>query len=891
MSTLTGTEQDKLCCEAINTYLFQKVWNEPVSEYRQNFKPILVKSKSLVGSFSLNGRTIQLPTLNTPYYLWLLDTDTINIEANCPEQTWLSLTEINDKYRVLVHVYGDDGAILNKSSTFVMYTSNKEGMFIAARKDMVNKTIPNGAIPNIYVTAYYDSDIPNDVSVLSFAADTYRRKDEYEKDVLNFISSATNKDQLLLFKNGNQINTISSIEIGQYYDLILDRNIIFAFDVDVTNTNQDPVYLSKRDNVWKQLIHIPKALNSDNKILTHNTCDFFIRSYDSDKGRYLHRIHPLSVTQVTHNDFGISLDVLDAYRDYLASQLLTIHVVCRQHDKDNLLIRDSCYIDLLYSDKHNDKQIIDFLCDRSETKIEWWTAAVTEQSKYVEMMFDSPNGDIVNHPDKIMQDYVDAIGIFPIMNIICNRIFDVTVTDAFDKSLTFNVPIIYNDKVVTTVIYLNGLLIDNSLYRVVNDIDGSITIKFTDSTAFIRGDKLTFVIYLTNRNKNNTIEFIPNSDNRQTDLEYSNYTVWHETEPTDKVAANGVDAKYEKVYEKVTVGSGVFAELVKDNKKSIIFTETSDGEIYYIQNSNSLFHIKSDIKTITDLGHSISIPLVSALAGTTRVIPIFEYTNLSVYFNGRYLIRDLDYFVNTVTDNQNKFACYEVVIQTMDYFERDKDSSVEIYVYQAQSEDRSYGFAINNKLFDNTPVNQYFENISTLFIDGKLNRNSLYKGVYMKVPEGDCKEGSSWELATAVPKFVRDFIEKYSTDEDVERINTMNEYFRELNDTLPNPYVMENKHRIYSIALNNFINDLLEGKIVATDEPDEDRLKKIFSPYLSLTKKDLVFSGNIDQQFVDFYPQYSDREILPSQRHVIERFVKVFMPANLNPTDSTVYGD
>ena len=68
MSTLTGTEQDRLCCEAVNTYLFEKVWNEPVSEYRQNFKPILVKSKSLVGSFSLNGRTISLPTSNTPYY-------------------------------------------------------------------------------------------------------------------------------------------------------------------------------------------------------------------------------------------------------------------------------------------------------------------------------------------------------------------------------------------------------------------------------------------------------------------------------------------------------------------------------------------------------------------------------------------------------------------------------------------------------------------------------------------------------------------------------------------------------------------------------------------------------------------------------------------------------
>lgn len=891
MSTLTGTEQDRLCCEAVNTYLFEKVWNEPVSEYRQNFKPILVKSKSLTGSFSLNGRTITLPTLNTPYYLWLLDTDTINIEANCQELTWLSLAEINDKYRVLIHIYGDDGAILNKSCTFVMYTRNKEGMLIAARKDMVNKTIPFGAIPNIYITAYYDSDIPNDVEILSFGADAYRRKNEYEKNLLNFIAKATDKNQLLMFKNGTQVNEISSIELGSYYDLILDKNIIFAFDIDVTNTNQDPVYLSKRDSVWKQLIHIPKALNPDNKILTHNTCDFFIRSYEGDKGRYLHRIHPFSVTQVTHNDFGISLDVLDAYRDYLASQLLTIHVVCRQHDKDNVLIRDACYIDLLYSDKHNDKQIIDFLCDRSETKIEWWTAAVTEQSKYVEMMFDTPNGIVATHPDKVMQNYVDGLGIFPIMNVICNRIFDVTITDAFDNRLTFTVPTLYIDKEIDVLVYRNGKLIDSSLYHVERLDDGTAEIIFNNILLFKRGDKLTFIIHLDSANKNKSTAFTPSEDNRTVVIDYKKYTVWHEKEPANKTPASGIVSKYNKVYEPILPGSGIFAEISKDDKNSLIFTDTSDGEHFYIQDIETLFHIRQDISDIMKLGHSITIPLTSPLPGTTENIPIFNFTNLSVYLNGKYLIKGLDYFVNKVTDEDGNFASYEVVIQTMDYFERDTPDTVDIYVYLAQSEDRSYGFAINNKLFDNTPVNQYFENISTLFIDGKLNRNSLYKGVYIEVPKGDCEEGSSWELATAVPKFIRDFIEKYSTNEDVKRINVMNEYFNKLNDTLPNPYVMKTKHRIYSITLNNFINDLLEGKIIATDEPDEDRLKKIFSPYLTLTKLDLVFSGNIDQQFVDFYPQYTDREILPSQRHIIERFVKVFMPANINPTDATVYGD
>ena len=183
--------------------------------------------------------------------------------------------------------------------------------------------------------------------------------------------------------------------------------------------------------------------------------------------------------------------------------------------------------------------------------------------------------------------------------------------------------------------------------------------------------------------------------------------------------------------------------------------------------------------------------------------------------------------------------------------------------------------------------------LDTLYSFYKVKRFSVKQVNYLESVNNmyDYYVNDTKILFLDVPKFIRDFIEKYSTNEDVERINTMNKYFNGLIDTLPNPYVMKTKHRIYSITLNNFINDLLEGKIIATDEPDEDRLKKIFSPYLDLTKLDLVFSGNIDQQFVDFYPQYTDREILPSQRHIIERFVKVFMPANINPTDATVYGD
>ena len=93
-----------------------------------------------------------------------------------------------------------------------------------------------------------------------------------------------------------------------------------------------------------------------NKIITHNTCDFWIRRRLSKEpyGKYLHRVKldnssRDTVTQVTHNDMSIPLYVLDAYRDYLEVEELTVHLVGRIHDKDNVLIRDASFIDLLYT--------------------------------------------------------------------------------------------------------------------------------------------------------------------------------------------------------------------------------------------------------------------------------------------------------------------------------------------------------------------------------------------------------------------------------------------------------------------------------------------------------------------------------------------------------------
>ena len=51
---------------------------------------------------------------------------------------------------------------------------------------------------------------------------------------------------------------------------------------------------------------------------------------------------------------------------------------------------------------------------------------------------------------------------------------------------------------------------------------------------------------------------------------------------------------------------------------------------------------------------------------------------------------------------------------------------------------------------------------------------------------------------------------------------------------------------------------------------------------------DLVYKERFPD-FVDFYPQYVTYEIPTEYREIIERFVKLYMPANQSSTRKVVY--
>ena len=882
--------REKLCCEAVHRYLFENVYNEPVSEYRINIRPKLVKTTSAVGSLSLVGRNLLLPTTDEPFYVWVMAAQDFSVGLTLPSEEWVDTATICNTYKTLVHMYGVNGYMFQKANVYLRYNRSRSLIYVAAKKPMVKKCIPVQQLNECYLTIYYDSDVPNDVTVTSIYVETSRKLTEYQRQIDNAWATIKDACQLTVFKNGMEvtdINNTPTLKIGDYIDIIVDKNIQFSFEIDLTTTNENPVFYSEEDKAYKQLLHIPRALNPDNKVITHNTCDFYVRKALSNttQGLYLHRAaKDRSVTQVTHNDMAVQLFVLDAYRDYLKTQEIKLYCVVRIHEKDNHLVRDANFIDLLYNDIHDDEDIINILVGKGPKQIPWWKAEVTEKSNYVKYMFDTPD---FADPSEI-DGYVKALGYYQVVNLLCHRINEITITDAYTGTLTYHLPVIYHGLEVVPVVYLNGKVLRREYVSYVNHGNDLISITVDNKIVTKPGDKLTTVLYVTG--DNSIYHFSPEIATLSITVPYSSPSVYMKSALTARDALPGVGADYREVWIKLNVGTNKYvAETNEDDSTTITFNFELVGSEFMICNDYCSYVQTINLADYTTDGKTIAIPARSTFKGSIDPCPILNFSNLSLYLNGSYLVKGIDYYVNDVTDEQGNLAMREVVIQTMDHFNEEGDDNLDIIYNVAEVEDNSNGFVIDGELRDNTPVNLYFENISLVHVDGKLVRDLDYKGVYIELPEDPNRpQGQIFEIQTALPELVRNYLNKYTVNEDYDRIKIMNEYFYELIHKHKDFLVLEGKHRIYSTFINNLLYDIVHGSLTLVDDPDISRFQTQIEEYLYLKDKDITFAG-LDQRFMDFYPQYVNYEVDPTTKALLDRIIALYMPKNEDPTLEVVY--
>lgn len=872
------TDIERTICEILNQYCFDNIWNEYESEYRSNIKPMLLAERSKTGNFSMSGINIVLPETEVPFYIYGIGLNTLHGLADLfiPITSWLSLDKICNQYKIVLNIYTNHGKMFNKSSVYVRYDPTKTILLIAINTRMYNKLSTFEEIRNIYFTTYFDSDAPNAITIYSRKVPERDLNNTTKFEVQSYIDNLPDLSKCLTYINGYEVEMfdMGDIQDGDYIDIIYDENIQFSFDIDLTDNDEDFTFFSDKDKTYKRIVHIPKSFNPDNKVITHNTCDIFVRMKTPDayknKGLYLHRCADRTVTQITHNDFGIPMFIEDAYRDYLDTQDITLRVVGRIHDKNNILIRDKSYIDLLYT--HNDNDILKMLKGNPLLpQLDFWKADKLEKSKYIEMMFDVPN---IILPEN-MFEYVEGLGFYNVISLICKRIAQHDVSP-LTRYISISKPLLYQNLQVTPILYSDGHKISNTNYSILSDQSSYCTIKFNDGYNLTK-DKVTSILFIDGVNK--TYSISPNSINRTMTIPYSSYVIYEEVD-NNPVIKKGIDKSSTLGYKKVTnlVGNIVVSKGTGD---SVIlnFGSSTYGKKYIIQNKLCLHEIYNNIDDKILEGTPLYVDIEVPLYNDSRNVPVFEITSSLVFLNGCYLIDTLDYHIVDVFDHVGNLAFRQLVIQNMQYL-KESGNEVEILLHTSSQEDVGYEFIINNKTNHKEKPNLWFPTLSTLHADGRLISDVRDMGPYLEVTD-EVREGAPYEIQTNIPVLIKDFVEQYHVNDDKERLYTLNKYFYGIDNNIPEILILDHSHQVYSIYISLIIRDLVRRSLKLSYDPDENRIASQLTEYEIYKKYDQLYSHEVDLRFVDIFATYRNYSVSDIELYrMIHAIIRVLSPVD-----------
>ncbi len=488
------TKITDIICEYLDGYCSNNIWNDPQMEYRHNIKLILQENRPRNSSWQRTGENVVLPDDTNQYFVYEAPLDFFGLEVGSTD--WRSVSTLLmggtttreeipvERTNIQLRFHDSTGKRLMSNMVFLKTSSvSANTILIAVDATMLKKVSDvKDAENDLYVGVYFDSDVPNDVNIVN-----YKVNRENTAEIVNAALTANIK-----FVNGYAVRkvTANTLVYGDLVELVTDENVLFSFSMDLADDDISRTYNSN-DGQKKYILHIPKDLNQNNAVISHDTCDFYMYPRNTSnkdiRGRFFHRCQGSernSFIQLTHNDFGVPTALVELFAGYCDSNEVVIDCVVRKHAHNRTLVQDRNYINYLY--RLSDNQILDFLEGNTSTDISFWKARNLETSNYIAIMKDTSLQRLQYNVDQ----FTEALGYLNTASLICQRIYHFTGVNTSTTSLTKTVvlPLIYQYKVCPVCKHSNTIL-DDICSKCNTDISSELNLS---AIVTLNGKKIPF---------------------------------------------------------------------------------------------------------------------------------------------------------------------------------------------------------------------------------------------------------------------------------------------------------------------------------------------------------------------------------------------------------------
>lgn len=927
---ITTIDTEKRMHQTIFSYLSNNVWNTPLLECRRNITPMSYNNgRAAVNTVDLGCQSVDLPyakniKLKKAFYVFgaakccmgglVVDTEVPSLKkalASYYDCGWLPLDVYLNHRPFDLRFHGINGEWLYRNEIYITNHPYQDMFLIAVEVKMAEQILGKKYdYKNIWMSVYYDSDndlndlkttskeilcfhpTKNDISTLQ---DAYEAYSELSTEIPEG-KHVSPRGQAMCFIDGRESTpeSMSDIQFGQYVEVVKDPDIMYDLYLDLTKIGENNIYRSPLDDTYKYIVHIPKEANPENYIITHNTCDIFLRptnsvinSDDRLKGLFVHRFNTSirldngqlvdhMISQITHNDFGISekLFMTRMGEDVLNTTECIVRVVIRRHGKTKKLDDDANFIKLLYN-FNTDEQILKILTGYGDKSLDFWKAENLEQSKYSKMLVNFPA--LAGKGDT--KYYMEALGYFNSLCVVTPRVSHRYISNLNTRKFDVSIPeSMISSESIGLLLSINGLKVNDDEFSYVRDHQ-YLKVNLNNSVPLKIGDRVTFELLDGATLKGLIIE--PSVDNPTLtlyeDMLFDLYEIVEEPISKDYYTDNYI-SEYGPSYVKVDQ-SEIFQgdRKVKTNAYEYVFDHICYGKKYLVLsrtvcarwsdeqfNGNTLVgSVETERGYCTDMMHtgmlSLTVnPLVGYEDNEPFTIPIINSKwNTIVFMNGKELVKDIDFTFRPVTGAKG-IKSMVWFFNNLTYLKK-TGNSFEVYITSDKEFMNYNGFMHNRykfngtfgkKIFDSgvieevTPYIYWFKRLCAGIIDGEHRGDIEQLNGYLKATT-ECRQGGLYYTRGLIPLETKEFVDKYlDINDDLVKLSAIAEYHRKNAPILPPEIeVIPYSHHIVSIMMNAVVNDVLTKKKVLGYESDPYVMLKQLTDYESLRKYDAAMSG------------------------------------------------
>ncbi len=209
-----------------------------------------------------------------------------------------------------------------------------------------------------------------------------------------------------------------------------------------------------------------------------------------------------------------------------------------------------------------------------------------------------------------MTNYIEGLGFYHVLSLICEKVIYTQITDAFQGNLTFTKPYIYRGYDIFPVVYLNGNKIHDEFISITYQDDTFIEITLASTVYYSIGDKLTVVMFLDG---DRTVRYLtPTSSTSSFDISTTDITVYEKIDDlmTDKY--KGIDHKSSISYKDVTDTLNLYAIVTDTNGTKIYFSSDTFGKTYVILNNLCSYYYHVELDEYITEGNNLVVNLTKA---------------------------------------------------------------------------------------------------------------------------------------------------------------------------------------------------------------------------------------------------------------------------------------